>query len=107
MKDIFKFVEESLNKSKDYKNVIIESILDFPSLYCVAYSPEKAPKNDFYVDCFVAVDKNNGSLKEYNPLMDMKSFKKASENPVYLRSKDLRRSDSFDKGKELVHSLMR
>lgn len=107
MNDVYKFVEESMNKTKDYKGSIIESILDFPSLYCVAYSPEKAPKDDFYVDCFVAVDKKNGSVKEYNPILDMKSFKKASENPVYLRSKDLRRSDSFEKGKELVHSMMR
>lgn len=106
MNTIYNFVEEAINKSKDFKGVIIESILDFPSLYCVAYSPKKPPAGDFYVDSFLAVNKKSGDVKPYNPLLDRDSFDKASQNPVYLRSKDLRRKDSFDKGKELVHSML-
>lgn len=106
MNPIYNFVEEAINKSKDFKGVTIESILDFPSLYCVAYYPEKPPAGDFYVDSFLSVNKKSGDVKPYNPLLDMDSFNKASKNPVYLRSKDLKRPEVIDKGKELVHSML-
>ena len=107
MKDVYSFVESAINKTEGFKGAIIESILDFPLLYCVAYSPKKPPAGDYYVDSFLSVDKKSGEVKPYNPLLDRPSFKKASQNPIYLRSKDIRRSDAFEKGKELVHSMMR
>lgn len=107
MDNVYSYVESAINKTKEFKGAIIESILDFPSLYCVAYSPKKPPVNDYYVDSFLAVDKKSGKVKPYNPLLDRDSFKKSYENPIYLRSKDLRRKDSFEKGKELVHSMMK
>lgn len=103
----YEFVNNAIQKSKEFSDVTIESILDFPSVYCVSYSMGKAPKGDFYIDCFLSVDKKSGKVNEFNPISDMKSFKKASEDPIYIRSKDILRSDSFEKGKKLVHSMMR
>ena len=106
MNTIYNYVESAINKTKEFKGSIIESILDFPSLYCVTYSPEKPPSGDYYVDSFLSVDKKTGKVEPYNPLLDRESFKKASKNPVYLRSKDLKRPEVIDKGKELVHSML-
>lgn len=83
MDGVYEFVKRSISRSKEFKNVNIESILDFPTIYCVSYTLDKAPIDDFYVDCFLSVDKKTGFVKEYNPIMDMQSFKKASKNPVY------------------------
>lgn len=102
----YSFVKRSLDKTKEWKGSIIESILDMGSYYSVAYSPEKPPKGAYYEDSFCSVDKNTGKVKAFNPLMDMKKFTEANKSPVYVKSKDMTNPDTVEKGKELVHSML-
>lgn len=106
MNDIYTFVEDAIKNSKAFSGGTIESILDFPSLYCVAYKPKGAGATDEYDDSFLSVDKKSGKVSPYNPMLDVKSFSKANEHPIYVRSKDLKRPEVIDKGKELVHSML-
>ncbi|MBP5593904.1 MAG: hypothetical protein J6Y02_00885 [Pseudobutyrivibrio sp.] len=106
MNDIYTFVEDAIEKSKDFKGGTIESILDFPSLYCVAYKPKGAGKGDEYDDSFLSVDKKSGKVSPYNPLLDMKSFSKANEHPIYSRQKEIRHNDAFDAGKDFVQAFL-
>ena len=106
MNDIYNFVKSAIDKSKAFKGGKIDSILDFPTLYCVSYLPKGSKVGDQYDDAFLSVDKKTGKVSAYNPLLDIKSFTKANKNPIYVRSKDIRRSDAYEKGKELVHSML-
>lgn len=106
MTDVYTFVKESLDKTKEWKGSIIESILDMGSYYSVAYSPEKPPKGAEYEDSFCSVDKSTGKVKVFNPLMDMKGFTEANDHPIYVRSKEIRHNDAFDAGRDFVQAIL-
>lgn len=80
----YDFVKTNLSKT-NYKNVIIESILDFGDKYCVAYSPKQTRNGEGYVDSFLSVNKRSGEVGVFNPLMDVSMFRKVATSPVYKR----------------------
>lgn len=73
---------EAAKKFQDFKpNADILAIYDFVDFFVISFDID----NQQLLDAFYAVDKKSGRIYEYNPLLDLKIWKRVVKNPVYVK----------------------
>lgn len=55
---------------------------DLGTFFVISIKPNNWNDDDILLDPFFAVDKRNGLISEWSPLMDMPGFKKAKETAI-------------------------
>lgn len=68
---------------RKFKDSKITVAFELKNLYIFSIIPKDWPSNDTILDAFFSVNKTSGDIKEWNPSMDIESFKIGINNPIY------------------------
>lgn len=71
---------------KDFPKFKINSIYDLGTYYVVSLIPNGMKQTDdsFICDPYHKIDKKSGKISGFTPMMDIKAFKKALKDPIYM-----------------------
>lgn len=85
MVNTYSFDEAKRKILEAYPGHKIVNAFELSKKYVFVLYPEGTnPKEKILLDAFYSVEKSNGFVSEFTPLLDMDEFKKASKNPILI-----------------------